>query len=51
MDGQKFQRVRKMIEQRHDDELFAPFHNALKSTVTPSQVTEDEEPKKEKKKK
>lgn len=52
LQGQKFQRVRKMIEQRFDSDLFAPFHNALRaSNLTQSQSTEEvEEPKKKSKK-
>jgi len=31
MSGQKFPKFRDMISRRHDDELFLPFHNALKA--------------------
>jgi len=52
LDGQKMQRVTKMIEQRHDNSIFEPFHNALRAAaLTPSQPDDDETPKKKSKKK
>lgn len=52
MGDQKFLRVRKMIEARFDDDMFIPFHNALKAqSLTSSQSEEVEEETSKKKSK